>query len=212
MANACEAHMHGNCSGSVNDYGFLFHTRPLNSRSSDYDSDDEQYINVDICDFHYELMVKANKGRNTETYGWNVEDALYNLFHCCEYKDKYTFWYCAVHDEGVLIKDQNTEEIPAWYAKTMCKAAHDSALAQPCDQMDWYKTGVINYDGKEVIEMETVEPPHFYNRMGGFEFKYYAYEYLVEDKAKKNTAKYVIFEEDSPIKKWFKMMESPEAL
>lgn len=208
MANACQAEKYGYCAGSVTEHEFIFHSSPLNQKPRS--PDDEYFIKVDICDAHYKRVLEANKGiKPNNMYGWTADDALYNLFHyCCTFNDTFTFWYCTVHDDGVLVKDSNTDEVPEWCAPTMCKNEPDAVLCMQCDQMDWYKTGVINYDGKKVTELEYIEGSAYYTRMGGgFVISNYAYEYLVEDKENKK-AKYIIFEEDSPIKNWFKQKEA----
>jgi hypothetical protein len=191
--SCCEAAAYGFCEGKIIKYTYPFRYTCIN----------QEYLTVSICDFHHKRMLDKNKGREPETYGWTVDDALHNLFHCCEFNDKYTFWYCTVHDDGVLIKDQNTDEVPEWYANCMCKDTPSTILNNPCEQIDWYKTGVINYDGKVVTELEPVEPPSYYDKInGGFKFKYYSYEYLIKDKKR-----YIIVDEYSPIKSWFRMKE-----
>ena len=49
-----------------------------------------------------------------------------------------------MHDDGILIKDKNTEEVPEWCVPYMCKFDAQSELVNPCEQIDWYKKGIIN--------------------------------------------------------------------
>jgi hypothetical protein len=167
------------------------------------DAEEDHTIKVNMCAFHRSWVLANNQGKEPETYGWNLEDALDGLFHCCNFKDKYTFWYCTVHDDGVLIKDQNTEEVPEWYCNSMCKTEPGVVLHRPCEQIDWYKTGVINYNGKMIAELEPVNNSDYYrNCEGGFKFEHYSYECLVKDE-KNGKGKHIIFEENTPIKWWF---------
>ena len=84
--------------------------------------------------------------------------------------DKLAFWYCTFHDFGYLIKDHNTDDVPTWFG--MCR----SGL---CSCSDWYRKGVIQYDGVAVTELEDVQ--FDYSRYGGtFTFHQYASSYQVE--------------------------------
>lgn len=84
------------------------------------------------------------------------------------YTDKYAFWYCFQHDDGYLIKDNNIDDVPTWFK--MCRGK--------CDNSDWYRKGVINYDGKKVVELEEVQVD--YSPYGGtFQFEVYSYSYQV---------------------------------
>lgn len=205
MENICKASCYGYCSGAIKEYTYAFveHVKDTDDTylekiledSFEYDLTNKT-IKVLICDFHHKLILLANKGKEPETYGWNIDDALFTLFNSCLLKDTYTFWYCTVHDDGILIKDKNTEEVPEWCVPYMCKFDAHSELANPCEQIDWYKKGIINYNGIRVVELEPVDT--FYR--DEFQFEDYSYEYVVEDK---NQRKHVIIEEYSPIKKWF---------
>jgi hypothetical protein len=214
--NKCSAHEYGYCKGKLNEYTYLFHYKQQVSKNvilcSDESNSEDHKIKVNMCAFHRAWVLANNQGKEPETYGWNRDDALDSLFYCCQFKDKYTFWYCALHDDGVLIKDQNTEDVPDWHWHNMCRTEPGAVLHNPCEQTDWYKKGVINYDGKMIAELEPVDNSEYYgttniggnsvNNKSGFKFEYYSYEYLVKDE-KKGQGKHVIFEDNTPIKWWF---------
>jgi hypothetical protein len=208
-ADTCSAESYGHCTGQINEYTYFFHYKQQVSKNvilchDDEEHHEEQIIKVNICAFHRNWILCSNQGKEPEVYGWNIEDALDSLFYCCQFKDKYTFWHCTVHDDGVLIKDQNTDEVPEWYCKSMCRSEPGAILHNPCEQIDWYKKGVINYDGKMVAELEPLNMTEYTHKVGaaGFKFEYYSYEYIVKDE-KKEKGKNVIFEENTPIKWWF---------
>lgn len=204
MDSKCSAEHYGYCNGKVKEYSYHLHYKQVSKNVILCSEEDDHNIKVNMCAFHRAWVLSNNQGKEPETYGWNVEDALDGLFHCCNFKDKYTFWYCTVHDDGVLIKDQNTEEVPEWYCNSMCKTEPGVVLHRQCEQIDWYKTGVINYDGKMIAELEPIDRDRYSStgNGGGFKFEHYSYEYLIKD-GKSGKGKHFIFEENTPIKWWF---------
>jgi hypothetical protein len=102
------------------------------------------------------------------------------------YSNKMTFWYCYKHDDGYLVKHQDTNTVPDWCK--MCNSAK-------CYSDDWANKGVIDYDGERVLELTDVFLD--YDRYsGGYEFEYYFTNYYTETGT-------VDILEDSPLYKWY---------
>jgi hypothetical protein len=103
-----------------------------------------------------------------------------------EYTNKLAFWYCYKHDDGFLIKDNDTSRVPDW-----CKMCN----SQKCDPDDWAVKGIIDYDGWRVTELTDIFLD--YDRYcGGYEFEYFYHNYYTE------TGRVDIIP-DSPLDKWF---------
>ena len=204
----CEASCYGHCSGEARSREFIFHCRPRSKYNmSGYDKN----VQIGICDNHYRILMLETKGKIPEMYGWDIDDAL-DILSCCVFKDKYAFWYCDIHCEGYLIKNNNTDEVPR--SHLMCNSPSSS---YKCNNTNWHKKGVINYDGTKVIEIEEVLTNYNNTRSESknkFEFIHYSYEYFDEYKyiseASGNLIRryyndnFIIIEEDSALTKWFK--------
>ena len=144
----CEARRYGNCSKQVTDYDFICHYRPKSKyNAKGYD----ETIQVSMCDVHYNWLVMKTGQKIPEMYGWDLDDALDILSYCDFTDKKYTFWYCDMHDDGFLIKNNNTDKVPD--ECQMCNSPHSK---NKCDSSNWHKNGVIVYDGQNVIELEKV--------------------------------------------------------
>ena len=188
----CEAGCYGNCSGRIAGRKFIYHYRPKakNNKTIAYDKD----VIVDICDLHHQWILLKTKGKTPEMYGWDLADAL-DLLSCCDFTNTiYTFWYCTKHDEGMLIRDSNIEEVSEG-----CKLCNGFNSRHNCDDSHWIRKGVINYDGKDIIELKEVQKA--YSQYGGtFNLMQYAFGYMEKGKEKYEQKD---FGNDSPIFKWF---------
>ena len=86
------------------------------------------------------------------------------------YNNKFAFWYCTYHDDGFLVKDDFIEDVPAWFK--MCRS-------EKCSCSDWYRKGVIDYDGNQVREIEQVQTDYsLYS--SDFFFAAYSFSYHVK--------------------------------
>ena len=206
----CEASCYGHCYGEVTAREFIFHCRPRSKYNiGGYDKD----VQIGICDNHYRILMLETKGKTPEMYGWDLDDAL-DILLCCDFKDKYTFWYCDIHHEGYLIKSNNTDEVSR--SHIMCNSP--SISSYKCNHTNWHKKGIINYDGKKVIEVEEVETN--YNTLtltetkNKFDFIHYSYEYFDEykyiseisgnDMRRYYNDNFIMIDEDSVLTKWYK--------
>lgn len=206
----CEASCYGHCYGEVRAREFIFHCRPRSKYNiGGYDKD----VQIGICDNHYRILMLETKGKTPEMYGWDLDDAL-DILLCCDFKDKYTFWYCDIHHEGYLIKSNNTDEVSR--SHIMCNSP--SISSYKCNHTNWHKKGIINYDGKKVTEIEEVLTN--YNTLtltetkNKFDFIHYSYEYFDEykyiseisgnDFRRYYNDNFIMIDEDSVLTKWFK--------
>jgi len=190
----CEAGCYGNCSGKISGRKFIYHYRPKakNNKTIAYDKD----VIVDICDLHHQWVLLKTKGKTPEMYGDCLADAL-DMLSCCDFTNTiYTFWYCVKHDDGTMILDNNIEKVPDG-----CKLCSGFNSRHNCDESNWVQKGVINFDGKDIIEIKEVQKS--YSQYGGsFNLMTYAFGY--REKSKKGDK----YEEkdwfyESPIIKWF---------
>ena len=185
----CDANTFGYCSGDI------FGT----------------YNNVNICTFHNNLLSKySNDYPPTELSSSPITYYFEKMFNSCLLNDKYTFWYCKYHDKGYFIKDHITDEVPAW-----CKMCTPEGGKAECDESDWQQLGIINYNGKDVLELEAVQVKYYSQFPGGFNFLKYAEHYhinldthidshdLLTGNEGENKDYMVKIPEDSPLKRWF---------
>ena len=196
----CQANCCGNCNGEISKREFICRYRP--TPNNEYGGNFPKTIS--FCDFHYYCIMTKNDGISpTPYYEYDLGDAIYELItEYCKLTNLYTFWYCEYHDNGFLIKDNDTSKVPEWF-----KMCNDSIN---CDQIWWCNKGVIDYDGKHVIELKNnpiANDRNYYNRVGGdFKFKFYSSQ-IFEKQYNENTNKYESKEfeivEISPLNAWF---------
>jgi hypothetical protein len=77
----------------------------------------------------------------------------------------YIFLYCTIHDDGFIIKSENTE-IPADYNYNITCKCEGSEFC------DFIYNGMISYDGINIKEIDSILR-NYEKFGGGFKFKYY---------------------------------------
>ena len=191
----CQAECYANCSGKIREREFISNYKVNNQKNQKNNlcnNNDQIYF----CDFHYNCIMTKNNGVKPELYyEWNIGESIYDLINeTCNYSNLHTFWYCERHNDGFLIKDNDTTKVPEW-----CKMCH----SKNCDQSWWVNKGVIDYDGKRVIELGDIYNDNYYDKMGGgFKFKFYSNEIIIisENNIEQNS---IDIDKNSEIMFWF---------
>ena len=187
----CQAECYDNCSGKIIERNFISNYKQNNQKNNLYNNYDQIYF----CDFHYNCILTKNNGVKPEIYyEWNIGESIYDLINeTCNYSNLHTFWYCERHDDGFLIKDNDTTKVPDWCK--MCECTN-------CDRSWWVNKGVIDYDGNRVIELGIIYDDNYYDKMcGGFKFKFYSNKiYISENNIESNT---IGIDENSELMFWF---------